>query len=344
MAGCGRQADRTRPGHDPGTRPRSRPEEIRYPLAAKSALFPNGRTTGHGRDWRCRRAAHPPPIARDASPRGAGRDVSNHRGRGVGAPHRHRPVEPARARQRLRSGHARRARPGVRGARRRRGGAHRGPARQRASLLHRRRPGGAGPPQRRAPAAAHASLRDVLAALDALPKPTLALVHGAAVGGGAAFAACCDAVIATDDAFFSIPEVRVGMPPLGVAPFLVRAIGHRQFRRYGLSGERIAAAEALRLGLAHQVCAADALEDDLGRHRRRVPARRAGRHPHAQERGRPICIAGPGGGAGHAGAARLQDPGGAGGDRELPREAQAELVSAMSRTRTAVLAVRGGAP
>jgi methylglutaconyl-CoA hydratase len=111
-----------------------------------------------------------------------------------------------------------------------------------------------------APAAAHASLRDVLAALDALPKPTLALVHGAAVGGGAAFAACCDAVIATEDAFFSIPEVRVGMPPLGVAPFLVRAIGHRQFRRYGLSGERIAAAEALRLGLAHQVCAADALE------------------------------------------------------------------------------------
>jgi methylglutaconyl-CoA hydratase len=112
-----------------------------------------------------------------------------------------------------------------------------------------------------APAAAHASLRDVLAALDALPKPTLALVHGAAVGGGAAFAACCDAVIATEDAFFSIPEVRVGMPPLGVAPFLVRAIGHRQFRRYGLSGERIGAAEALRLGLAHQVCAADALEE-----------------------------------------------------------------------------------
>jgi methylglutaconyl-CoA hydratase len=111
------------------------------------------------------------------------------------------------------------------------------------------------------PAAAHTSLRDVLAALDVLPKPTLALVHGAAVGGGAAFAACCDAVIATEDAFFSIPEVRVGMPPLGVAPFLVRAIGHRQFRRYGLSGERIAAAEALRLGLAHQVCAADVLEE-----------------------------------------------------------------------------------
>jgi methylglutaconyl-CoA hydratase len=112
-------------------------------------------------------------------------------------------------------------------------------------------------------AAAHSSLRDVLAALDALPKPTLAVVHGAAVGGGAAFAACCDAVIAAEEAFFSIPEVRVGMPPLGVAPFLVRAIGHRGFRRYGLSGERISAAEALRLGLAHQVCAADAIEETL---------------------------------------------------------------------------------
>jgi methylglutaconyl-CoA hydratase len=113
------------------------------------------------------------------------------------------------------------------------------------------------------PASAHSSLRDVLAALDALPKPTLAVVHGAAVGGGAAFAACCDTVIATEAAFFSVPEVRVGMPPLGVAPFLVRAIGHRAFRRYGLSGERITAPEALRMGLAHQVCAADALEETL---------------------------------------------------------------------------------
>ena len=101
--------------------------------------------------------------------------------------------------------------------------------------------------------------------LDALPKPTLAVVHGAAVGGGAAFAACCDAVIAADTAYFSIPEVRMGMPPLGVAPFLVRAIGHRQFRRYGLSGARISAAEALRLGLAHEVCSADALDITLER-------------------------------------------------------------------------------
>jgi len=112
---------------------------------------------------------------------------------------------------------------------------------------------------------AKASLRDVLVALDTLPKPTVALVHGAAIGGGAAFAACCDVVIAADTAVFSIPEVRVGMAPMGVMPFLIRAMGHRSFRRYGLSGERIAAAEALRLGLAHAVCEAASLDDTLAR-------------------------------------------------------------------------------
>lgn len=115
-----------------------------------------------------------------------------------------------------------------------------------------------------APAAGQISLVDALAALDRLPKPTVAVVHGAAVGGGAAFAACCDIVLATDGAFFSIPEVRVGMAPLGVAPFLVRAMGHRSFRRYGLSGERFGAAEALRVGLAHEVVAPDKVEQRLG--------------------------------------------------------------------------------
>src|SRR5215471_2540779 len=112
---------------------------------------------------------------------------------------------------------------------------------------------------------APATLRDVLLALDSLPKPTVAVVHGGAIGGGAAFVACCDVAIATDSAFFSIPEVRVGMPPLGVMPFMVRAMGHRSFRRYGLSGERIKAAEALRLGLVHEVCDAASLEEIVAR-------------------------------------------------------------------------------
>jgi methylglutaconyl-CoA hydratase len=104
------------------------------------------------------------------------------------------------------------------------------------------------------------AMLDVLAALDNLPKPTIAAVDGGAIGGGAAIAACCDIVVATDAAFFSIPEVRIGMAPVRLAPLFIRAMGQRSFRRYGLSGERIAAAEALRIGLAHQLCPAAALD------------------------------------------------------------------------------------
>lgn len=113
------------------------------------------------------------------------------------------------------------------------------------------------------PAAGQVSLVDALAALDRLPKPTIAVVHGAAVGGGAALAACCDIVLATEGAFFAIPEVRVGMPPLGVAPFLIRAMGHRNFRRYGLSGERFGGAEGVRVRLVHEIVVADRLEQRL---------------------------------------------------------------------------------
>jgi methylglutaconyl-CoA hydratase len=114
------------------------------------------------------------------------------------------------------------------------------------------------------PAAPQTSIVDMLAALDRLPKPTIAVVHGAAIGGGAALAACCDVVLAADNAFFSVPEVRIGMPPLGVTPFLIRAMGHRSVRRYGLSGERFGAAEALRIGLVHEVVSAEKLDEKLG--------------------------------------------------------------------------------
>jgi methylglutaconyl-CoA hydratase len=104
------------------------------------------------------------------------------------------------------------------------------------------------------------SLHQILAVLDAQPQPTLAVVQGAAAGGGAALGACCDIVVAAEQAFFSIPEVRLGMAPVRLAPFLIRAMGHRSFRRYGLSGERISALEALRIGLAHAVCGAADLD------------------------------------------------------------------------------------
>jgi methylglutaconyl-CoA hydratase len=98
------------------------------------------------------------------------------------------------------------------------------------------------------------TLLDVLEAIDRLPKPTIAGIHGGAIGGGAAIAACCDIVVATEDAFFSIPEVRVGMAPVRLAPLFIRTMGYRSFRRYGISGERFDAAEALRIGMAHRLC------------------------------------------------------------------------------------------
>jgi methylglutaconyl-CoA hydratase len=112
---------------------------------------------------------------------------------------------------------------------------------------------------------AHAGpkLLDVLLALDRLTKPTLCLLHGAAVGGGLALAACCDIALADESAFFSIPEVRIGLVPGPLVPIFLRAMGYRAFRRYGLSGERFTAEEALRVGLVHQVCKADDIEAAL---------------------------------------------------------------------------------
>ena len=92
-------------------------------------------------------------------------------------------------------------------------------------------------------------------AIDAIPKPTVAVVEGGCVGGGLAFAACCDVVLATESAFFSVPEVRLGMVP-GLAPLFARALGPRALRRYALSGEQFSAADALRLGFVHEICEA----------------------------------------------------------------------------------------
>lgn len=117
----------------------------------------------------------------------------------------------------------------------------------------------------KAPAATSPKLIEVLLALDALAKPTICLLHGAAVGGGLALAACCDIALAEESAFFSIPEVRIGLVPGPLVPIFLRAMDYRAFRRYGLSGERFSAAEAMRLGLVHQVCAAEKIEGEWAR-------------------------------------------------------------------------------
>ncbi|HEY8126378.1 MAG TPA: enoyl-CoA hydratase-related protein [Methylocystis sp.] len=97
------------------------------------------------------------------------------------------------------------------------------------------------------------ALARMLHALDTASKPTIALAKGVVVGGGVGLLACCDIVVAADDASFSLNEVRLGLLPAIVAPFLIRAIGLRQLRRYALTAERFSAAEAQMLGLVHRV-------------------------------------------------------------------------------------------
>src|SRR5262245_20136228 len=100
----------------------------------------------------------------------------------------------------------------------------------------------------------------VLNLIDRCPKPTVALVQGACIGGGVAWIAACDIAIAEESAFFSIPEVRIGFCPSPMIPLFLSAMGARALRRYALSGERFGAAEALRCGLIHEVCAPGALD------------------------------------------------------------------------------------
>ena len=108
-----------------------------------------------------------------------------------------------------------------------------------------------------------ATIPAVCLALDTVSKPTIALVHGACIGGAVALISCCDVVMATHNAFFSLPEVRLGFAPGPLIPFFLRAIDPRSLRRYLLSGERFAAEDALRVGLVHQLCAFEAADAAL---------------------------------------------------------------------------------
>jgi len=103
-----------------------------------------------------------------------------------------------------------------------------------------------------------ASISALCLELDTVPKPTIALVHGGCIGGAVALVSCCDIVIAAQNSFFSLPEVRLGFAPGPLIPFFLRAIDARSLRRYLLSGERFAAEEAMRIGLVHKLCALEA--------------------------------------------------------------------------------------
>ncbi len=104
------------------------------------------------------------------------------------------------------------------------------------------------------------ALAELMRVLNFLPKPTVARVQGAAFGGGVGLVACCDIAIASDAVSFSLSEVRLGLIPAVISPYVVAAIGERAARRYFLTAERFGADEALRIGLVHQVVPADQLD------------------------------------------------------------------------------------
>jgi len=97
------------------------------------------------------------------------------------------------------------------------------------------------------------ALARLMRTLNELPKPTLARVQGAAFGGGVGLVACCDIAIASSEASFSLSEVRLGLIPAVISPYVAAAIGPRACRRYFLTAERFDAATAQRLGLVQEV-------------------------------------------------------------------------------------------
>ena len=99
--------------------------------------------------------------------------------------------------------------------------------------------------------------------LNHLSKPVIGLVQGAAYGGAVGLAACCDIVIATEKASFCLSEVKLGLIPAVISPYVVRAIGERQARRYFISAEVFSAREAQHYGLVHILC-----DDEHAMHRR----------------------------------------------------------------------------
>ena len=95
------------------------------------------------------------------------------------------------------------------------------------------------------------------------PKPTIARVNGPAMGGGLGLIAACDVAIGSANAFFALSEVRLGLIPAVISPFVIDAIGPRQARRYFITGERFDAATAKGIGLLHVVKPADELDAAL---------------------------------------------------------------------------------
>jgi methylglutaconyl-CoA hydratase len=113
------------------------------------------------------------------------------------------------------------------------------------------------------------ALADMLAALDRLPKPTIARVHGPVFAGGTGLVAACDIAVGTPEAKFCLSEAKLGLSPATISPYVLRAMGERMARRYFLTAEVFDAPEALRIGMLSALVPGNALDstiDELVKH------------------------------------------------------------------------------
>lgn len=103
-------------------------------------------------------------------------------------------------------------------------------------------------------------LAEMLRVIYECPKPTVACVQGDVYAGGMGLVACCDIAVSVDTAGFCLNEVKLGLIPATISPYVIRALGARASHRYFLTAERFSAQEALRLGFVHEVVAAEQLD------------------------------------------------------------------------------------
>jgi methylglutaconyl-CoA hydratase len=107
------------------------------------------------------------------------------------------------------------------------------------------------------------ALASMLATLDRMPKPTIARVHGPVFAGGTGLVAACDIAVGTPEAKFCLSEAKLGLSPATISPYVIRAMGEQNARRYFLSAEVFDAAEALRIGMLSILTAADKLDEKI---------------------------------------------------------------------------------
>ena len=108
-----------------------------------------------------------------------------------------------------------------------------------------------------------AQLAEMLRVIDTCPKPTVARIQGDVVAGGMGLVAACDMAVSVDTANYSLSEVKLGLVPATISPYVIRAMGARAAHRYFLTAERFDAAEALRIGFVHAVVPVEQLDEQV---------------------------------------------------------------------------------